>query len=363
MREILARDRFDGVSEGIAWMNTQFLLVLALVATALSAAGVFFVRRWTLGKGMLDIPNERSSHSEPTPRGGGIVIAIVSLAAYAIFCVGYDSAISYGFLTGSILIVGVSWIDDVRDLPPFVRIAAHTVAAALLLFDRGPYPIFFGTQQAELSTALEFIVSLLFIVWLVNAYNFMDGIDGIAGVQALAASAGWCFLGVVSGEPAIAVLACVIFASTLGFLFFNWQPAKIFMGDAGSAFLGFTFAGIGLLAAPNSGSRILALPIACLLVWPFLFDAFYTLIKRLLRREKIWHAHRNHIYQQLVRRGYSHAAASTCYGILALSITVITVTMPTIGHSLVPAWVAAAMVGTLLLGIEQLVGVRKTSQQ
>jgi len=343
-------------------MNTQYLLILALIAFAVSAAGVFFVRRWTLGKGMLDIPNERSSHSEPTPRGGGIVIAVVSLTAYVVVSAASHSAISYGFLAGAILIVVVSWIDDVRDLPPYVRIAAHTAAAALLLVDRGAYPIFFGAQQTELSTTFELIVSVLFIVWLVNAYNFMDGIDGIAGVQALAAAAGWCFLGIVSGESTIAVLACVIFASALGFLLFNWQPAKIFMGDAGSAFLGFTFAGIGLLAMPDSGLRIIGLPVACLLVWPFLFDAFYTLVKRLLRREKIWHAHRNHIYQQLVRRGYSHAAASTCYGILALSIAVITVTMPTIGHSLVPAWVAAAIVGILLLGIEQMVGVERPSK-
>ncbi|HQZ83429.1 MAG TPA: glycosyltransferase family 4 protein [Pyrinomonadaceae bacterium] len=343
-------------------MNTQYLLILALVAAAVSAAGVFFVRRWTLGKGMLDIPNERSSHSEPTPRGGGIVIAVVSLTAYVLYSTLSHSAISFGFLAGAILIVAVSWIDDVRDLPPFVRIAAHTTAAALLLIDRGSYPLFFGAQQTELSTTLEFIVSLLFIVWLVNAYNFMDGIDGIAGVQALAASAGWCFLGVISGEPAIAVLACVIFASALGFLLFNWHPAKIFMGDAGSAFLGFTFAGIGLLSMPDSGIRNIGLPVACLLVWPFLFDSFYTLTKRLLRREKIWHAHRGHIYQKLVRRGYSHAAASTCYGILAFSITVITVTMPTIGHSLIPAWVAAAFVGILLLGIEQMVGVQRHSK-
>lgn len=343
-------------------MNTQFILILALVSASMSAAGVFLVRKWTLKRGMLDIPNERSSHSEPTPRGGGIVIAAVSLAAYVICSAVSQSAISYGFLAGAVLIVAVSWIDDVRDLPAFVRISAHTAAAALLLIDRGSYPIFVGAQQTELSTTLEFIVSLLFIVWLVNAYNFMDGIDGIAGVQALAAAAGWSALGVISGEPMIAILGCVVFASSLGFLVFNWQPAKIFMGDAGSAFLGFTFAGIGLLTVPGSGLRIIGLPVACLLVWPFVFDSFYTLIKRFLRREKVWHAHRNHIYQQLVIRGYSHATVSTTYGILALSVAVVTVTMPTTGQSLIPAWIVAAAAGLFLLSLERSAGLRNSKK-
>ncbi|HMM79479.1 MAG TPA: glycosyltransferase family 4 protein [Pyrinomonadaceae bacterium] len=344
-------------------MNKASLLALALVTAVISAAGVYFVRKWTLRKGMLDIPNERSSHSEPTPRGGGIVIAIVSLTAFAIYSLAFRQEIAYGFLIGAVLIVVVSWIDDVRDLPPAIRIAVHVIAAALLLIDRGSYPIFVGGEMTEVSTVLEFIVSLLFIVWFINAYNFMDGIDGIAGVQSLAASAGWCALGVIAEEPAVAVLACVIFATSLSFLLFNWQPAKIFMGDAGSAFLGFTFSGIGLLAPPGSGIRILAFPVACLLLWPFMFDAFYTLVKRLLRHEKIWHAHRNHIYQQLVIRGYSHATVSIFYGVLALSITIIAVTMPAIGHSLVPAWIAAGAAGVLLLAIEYSISGRRASAE
>lgn len=344
-------------------MNTPYLLILALIAAVISAVGVYFVRKWTLGKGMLDIPNERSSHSEPTPRGGGIVIALVSLTAFTIYSMAFRQEIAYGFLAGAVLIVVVSWIDDVRDLPPVVRIAVHLIAAALLLVDRGAYPIFFGGQMVEVSGVLEFVISLFFIVWFINAYNFMDGIDGIAGVQALTASAGWCALGVISGEASIAVFACLIFAASLGFLIFNWQPAKIFMGDAGSAFLGFTFSGIGLLSSPGPGVRILAFPVACLLLWPFMFDAFYTLFKRLLRHEKIWHAHRNHIYQQLVIRGYSHATVSTFYGILAFSITIVAVTMPAIGHSLVPAWVAAAAAGLLLLAVEYSIARRRASAE
>lgn len=335
-------------------MNTYFLLSLGLITAVVSAIGVYFVRKWTLGKGMLDIPNERSSHNEPTPRGGGIVIATVSLAAFAICTQIFGTAIPYGFLVGAALVVAVSWIDDLRDLPAYIRIAVHTLAAAILLVTNGSYPIFWGTQPTEISGSLEFVVSLIFIVWLINAYNFMDGIDGIAGVQSLAASAGWCAIGILAGDVRIAVLACVVFATSAGFLVFNWQPAKIFMGDAGSAFLGFAFAGIGLLAVPGSAVRTIGLPVGCLLVWPFLFDAFYTLVKRLIRREKIWHAHRNHIYQKLVTRRFSHATVAAFYGILAVSIAVITVTMPAIGHDLIPAWVAAAVVAVMLLAVESL---------
>ncbi|MCZ2392206.1 MAG: glycosyltransferase family 4 protein [Acidobacteria bacterium] len=333
-----------------------------MIVFVVSAAGVFLVRRWTLAKGILDVPNERSSHSLPTPRGGGIVIACISLAAFVIYSTSAHSTISYGFVAGAVLVVAISWIDDLRGLPPFVRIAVHTVATAIVLIDRGPFPIFFGGQQAELSSVIEFGISLLFIVWLINAYNFMDGIDGIAGIQALAAAAGWCVLGVISGQVELAILASVIFASSLGFLVFNWQPAKIFMGDAGSAFLGFTFASIGLLAPNGSGIRTIGLPLACFLVWPFLFDSLYTLVRRLLRREKVWHAHRSHIYQQLVRRGYSHATVSIFYGFLALAGGVVAVTMPAIGQSLIPAWIAAAAICVILLGVELITAPRRISE-
>jgi UDP-N-acetylmuramyl pentapeptide phosphotransferase/UDP-N-acetylglucosamine-1-phosphate transferase len=156
---------------------------------------------------------------------------------------------------------------------------------------------------------------VLWMVALTNAYNFMDGIDGIAGIQAIVAGLGWVVIGAIAGLADAVVLGLLLTAGVAGFLVYNWPPARVFMGDAGSGFLGFSFAAIPLIA-PEHGPHLLLS--AALLTWPFLFDTSFTLIRRVRRRENIFAAHRTHLYQRLTVTGLSHARVTALYGVLGV---------------------------------------------
>jgi UDP-N-acetylmuramyl pentapeptide phosphotransferase/UDP-N-acetylglucosamine-1-phosphate transferase len=168
---------------------------------------------------------------------------------------------------------------------------------------------------------LGLIITFFWIIWLTNAYNFMDGIDGIAGTQGLTAGIGWLLTGIFFKLEITGFLGGVLALSNLGFLLHNWQPAKIFMGDVGSAFLGFTFAVIPLIALNEMQNGQTHLAAAAIwLVWLFVFDTLYTFFRRLLRGEKFWLAHRSHLYQRLVITGYSHQFVTVLYGFLSVII-------------------------------------------
>ncbi len=163
------------------------------------------------------------------------------------------------------------------------------------------------------------VITVLWIVWLTNAYNFMDGIDGLAGVQAVIGSAAWGVFGLIFGLNSIVLLSLIIFASSLGFFVYNWPPARVFMGDVGSAFLGYTFAILPLIALAENGSGPIKsfIPLAGLgFVWIFVADTIMTFIERCLAGEKVWQAHRRHIYQELIKRGYTHLQVTGFYGLL-----------------------------------------------
>jgi UDP-N-acetylmuramyl pentapeptide phosphotransferase/UDP-N-acetylglucosamine-1-phosphate transferase len=147
-------------------------------------------------------------------------------------------------------------------------------------------------------------------VGLTNAYNFMDGIDGIAAGQGIVAAIGWGIIGLITGNPFLTALGFLLAASCLGFLCHNWPPARIFMGDVGSAFLGYTFAVLAVIAS-QSDPRLAFIGI--LFVWPFVFDAVFTFFRRLRKHENVFEAHRSHLYQRLVIAGYSHGVVSTLY--------------------------------------------------
>ncbi len=299
--------------------------IIFAIAFIVTYFGVEWFRRWTLNKGFLDHPNERSSHDTPTPRGGGLVIAAVVLISYASGSQFLDYSVSIGYITGAFLIVAISWLDDIYSLSFGWRLLVHLLAAAAVIIDVGTFdhaliplvetPIYLGN--------VGIAISILWIVYLVNAYNFMDGIDGIAGVQAVAAGLGWLIVGLLIGLPAAVIIGGVIIFASVGFLFHNWQPARIFMGDAGSAFLGFTFGSMPFMFRQHEVANSNLLPfIALLFVWPFVFDSAFTLFRRMLRGERVWTAHRQHLYQYMVISGRSHKWVSTLYGIIALSIAV-----------------------------------------
>jgi UDP-N-acetylmuramyl pentapeptide phosphotransferase/UDP-N-acetylglucosamine-1-phosphate transferase len=244
---------------------------------------------------ILDCPNERSSHQVPTPRGGGIAVIGATLLAWAVFArtESMPSGV-FGIVLGAVLLAAVSWFDDLRGLSPIVRLLAQAAAVAVgIVVLPGPRDLFYLAA-----------IGLVWIWW-INLFNFMDGIDGLAGTEAAAIGAGLLlFAGVGAGaDPALRTLAAVVTGAAIGFLVWNWSPARIFLGDIGSVPLGYVLGFLLLdLAARGRWTIAVILPLY------FLADATITLARRLLRGERVWQAHREHFYQHAVRRGLGHAA-------------------------------------------------------
>jgi len=294
------------------------ILFFALLAFVVSSWVVRRIRELLTRRGLIDHPNERSSHTIPTPRGGGMAITALTIAALvtgSLVSRLFQPRQVIGFVLAGLLIGTVSLIDDVHSLSARVRLIAQGLAAVMVMAACGYLSqVRFANDTIDLGFAGA-ALTLLWIVGLTNAYNFMDGIDGIAGAQALVAGLGWTTLGVLLGEPAPVLMGIFIAGSSAGFLVHNWPPARIFMGDVGSAFLGLAFASLPFLT--RRGPADLFIP-AVLLVWPFVFDTSLTFIRRLRRKENPFIAHRSHLYQRLNIAGFSHARVSTIYGLLAV---------------------------------------------
>lgn len=285
------------------------IAISALAATWLTSRLIHITRR----RGVIDVPNHRSSHVQPTPRGGGAAIVLVALASEAILGVaGYldlRSALALGI--GGLLIAAVGAWDDLRSLPAGVRLAVQFVAAliAMAALSRTS-AISLGDARLTLSGP-TFVVAVLATVWLTNLYNFMDGTDGIAGIEGVVAGLSASLLLFLAGQHGLALLAASIAGASSGFLVFNWTPARIFMGDVGSGFLGFTFA--VLAVASDRPAGVAAVWIALPLL-PFVVDSTATLIRRAVRGAPLASAHREHLYQRLVREGRSHAPVAVAFG-------------------------------------------------
>ena len=317
----------------------------------LSYFGVERFRQWSSRKRIFDIPNERSSHTAPKPRGGGLVVVCVSLILYSVLTIVYRGGFETGYLIAALLIASVSWLDDLFSIPFMWRLIVHIFAAFLVISNVGYinqiYLPFF--QQVEIGR-FGVLLTFCWIVWLTNAYNFMDGIDGIAGAQAITAGIGWFIVGKMLGHDEVAIYGGILAFSCAGFLIHNWQPAKVFMGDVGSAFLGFTFAVMPLLTQKkdNEESQILSL-IVILLVWFFVFDSVYTFFRRLIKREKVWNAHREHIYQKLVKKGFEHRFITLLYTGLSLSLLIFIINWIAFGE--VYLWIVFVLIGVLSIGL------------
>lgn len=291
------------------------------ISAILSYIGVRAFIAWSRGRSILDVPNERSSHTTPTPRGGGIVFVAVSLISYLTLGLAASFRISWGYFAGALLIASISWVDDVFSISSGLRFLAHAAAATLFVLDIANASVFAGLPSEWILPAAA--VSVLWLIWLTNAFNFMDGIDGIAASQAVVACLGWSAISCLAGKSTFSIYPMAVSGSVFGFLILNWQPAKVFMGDVGSAFLGFSLAAIPFLVArEGEGNLLILVAFAVLLVWFFLFDSLFTLFRRLMRGEKVWQAHRQHIYQRLVIAGLSHARVSLGFALFALVGTV-----------------------------------------
>lgn len=296
---------------------TTVIGVLLIAGCNYLATGWFI--EYAKKKNITDIPVDRSSHSIPTPRGGGLGFVTTSIIAFIIYFAWQGILISDTYLSLIItlgIIASLGWFDDKNNLSAVTRFAIQVIAAAIILFFVGGLDTFSLPYTSEFS--LGFLSPFLGILWIAgvtNIYNFMDGVDGIATEQALSASAGWIIFAFLWNEPILFTVNLIVFATVLVFLIFNWAPAKIFMGDVGSLFLGFFFAVMPFLAAFVSEDYTIAttLWIGVLLLWPFLFDSSSTLFWRFRKGENIFEAHRSHLYQRLNIEGWSHSMVSTLY--------------------------------------------------
>jgi UDP-N-acetylmuramyl pentapeptide phosphotransferase/UDP-N-acetylglucosamine-1-phosphate transferase len=267
------------------------LALMLIVCLGASLALTGLLRRWLLARAILDRPNERSSHIAPTPRGGGIALLAVLLPAWAIAAPGL-----WPVLLAALGLAGIGWWDDLRGIAPWPRLAAQAVAVAIGLGQTGPI------TQGLLPPALDLALAGLLWLWFVNLFNFMDGIDGIAGVEAATIGLGLAVIALsFAGFADLAAPALALVGAALGFLYWNWHPAKLFLGDVGSQALGYLI-GFLLLEAASRGAWAAAL----ILPLYFLVDATWTLARRTAAGEHILAAHAQHIYQRAVRLGRRH---------------------------------------------------------
>lgn len=276
------------------------MVAIFLMTGILSWVGTGVVRRWLSARQILDQPNARSSHHIPVPRGGGV--AVVFAITVAMFLLMGPRGIlvkEFGIILGaSLLLAGVSFWDDLRGLPAWVRLLGHiaAVVAGILVLPQS------GVFQGWLPVPLDRIIVALLWVWFINLYNFMDGIDGLAAVETIAITSGLVIVSVLAGGGMDAQ-AVAIAGAAAGFLIWNFPPAKVFLGDVGSVALGYLLGYLLLVLASHGGWAA-----AVILPMYYIVDATITLLRRGFRGEKIWQAHREHAYQKAVIQGSSHGA-------------------------------------------------------
>jgi Fuc2NAc and GlcNAc transferase len=281
----------------------KYWIVFTFLLYGLSIAAIGIYYSYAINRGILDLPNSRSSHKVITPRGGGLPIVFLwgILLGWVIyqFHLPYQTALIFG----PALVVGyLGYIDDRKSLSAFSRLLVHILSAVIVLIALGAskeyvLPLYFLPIWAV------FLLLTISLVWFTNLFNFMDGMDGIAGTEALFFFGLASYIFWQSGSDVLMVLSWGLFALVSGFLTWNWPPARIFLGDTGSGFLGMLMAIFALVGSIWYGVSIFVWLIISGVFW---FDASVTLIRRLLCKENIMTAHCSHAYQRLLQRQFSH---------------------------------------------------------
>ncbi|WP_342279073.1 MULTISPECIES: UDP-phosphate alpha-N-acetylglucosaminyltransferase [unclassified Candidatus Tisiphia] len=286
------------------FINYSFLFLLSFIATSFLT--------WLLisslpSFGVVDIPDPRRVHSRITPRGGGlaiVIVVIIALIAYEYFST--KTLINSIKIVPLLLIIStISFLDDLISIPIFVRLIFHIICSTIAIFlFLSPVVLF----HHELPLYIDFVLSIIGLIVFLNIYNFLDGIDGISGAESIHLSITiliLCYLksDIIININFIIVLNIIILACSIGFLIFNWHPAKIFLGDVGSISLGFLLGLCLLLISASSVHLFVASSIASLY---YLADGGLTILIRLVNKEKIWQPHLKHFFQKAVRNGKSH---------------------------------------------------------
>lgn len=277
---------------GVPWL---------LVTAGLVALLTPIIRGYAKAAGMIDHPGPRRSHDSAVPRGGGL--ALLPVCGLVAVLTTDVAQMPWVFLIGALVMTVVGWLDDRSELEPRWRLLAQVAVALLAVAWLGPVT---RISVAGLEVQAPWIWTLAAVpamVWLINLFNFMDGSDGLAALQALISCAllGWAFH--VAGTPELAWLGWSVAAACAGFLVWNLPPARIFLGDAGSLFLGWS---VALLAFRGAADQSVSVWQSAIVTGPFVIDATLTLARRVRRGERWYTAHRDHAYQMMIRKGWSH---------------------------------------------------------
>jgi len=316
-------------------MMFWWLLPLVLLVSLLMTAGL---RHYALKRNVIDVPNARSSHTIPTPRGGGVAIVVSFLLAMIVLMFTGTAHVHtlIGLVGGGALIAAVGFMDDHGHIPARWRLLGHFLAAGwILAWMGGLPPVNVLGWVVDLGLAGT-LLAAVYLVWMLNLYNFMDGIDGIASIEAITVCLCAAGLYGLTGLGQHAVLPLLLACAVAGFLYWNYPPAKIFMGDAGSGFLGILLGGLSVQAAWVSPQMFWCWLI---LLGVFIVDSTYTLVRRLLRGDKVYEAHRSHAYQFAARRYGKHLPVT-------LGVAVVNV-----------CWLLPIAVGVALGALDGLLGV------
>nr|WP_242469346.1 glycosyltransferase family 4 protein [Rhabdochromatium marinum] len=327
---------------------------------------------------LLDHPNARSLHQQPIPRTGGVALVVGLGAGWLLWVLtewllmgawplaAGDGRRLTALMLAVLLVGGVSFLDDWRDLSPRDRLLAHLLAAAILI-GAG-----MGWERLELPgllwswpPLLAWPLSVMLIVWMINLYNFMDGMDGLAASMAVFGFGALAGLGALHGAMLFAALNGLVVAAALGFLRVNFPPARLFMGDLGSSVLGVLAAGLSLWGAEQG---LFPLWVAWLAFSPFILDATWTLLRRAFQGERVWEAHRSHHYQRLVLAGWSHRQTLVRASLVMAAAAVCAVAAPRLAPSdqwtLLLGWAGIyALIHWRVGLVERLAGQRNTGPQ
>ncbi|AZF31110.1 Undecaprenyl-phosphate alpha-N-acetylglucosaminyl 1-phosphate transferase [Pseudomonas sp. R4-35-07] len=286
-----------------------FWIAITSIASSMFLTGL--LRRYALQRNVLDIPNSRSSHSVPTPRGGGVAIVLGFLISLGLMrCFGLiDHAFFLASFVAGIIVAALGFLDDHGHIPARWRLLGHFFSAIWALYWIGGVPsiTIFGLP-IHLGW-IGGILAVLYAVWMLNLYNFMDGIDGLASAQAICACSSAAFIYWFLGYEELLWPPIYLALATAGFFYWNFPKARIFMGDAGSGFLGITLAMISLEAVSFSSALLW---VWLILLGVFIVDATLTLLRRLVRGEKVYEAHRSHAYQYASRIFNAHIPVTLC---------------------------------------------------
>lgn len=318
-------------------MDILIILSSFIVAMGLTA----LTRRFLLNRNLLDHPNERSSHSQPVPRGGGWAFMPILIPGLTAAALNDHALFTYaGLIGGVVLLAAISWLDDRRGVSARARLSLHLLAACLGSLC---LPSDFYLLQGWLPFAADRAVLIVGWAWFINLYNFMDGIDGITAAETISIATGVCLLLTALGahQGFTPALCLILTGCCLGFLVFNWHPAKIFLGDVGSVPLGY-LTGFALLKIAVEGHLAAAL----ILPLYYLADSGITIARRALRGEKIWQAHRQHFYQRAAQGAGRHD--TVVFYILAANAALIALALWSLTRPL-PAFGLAVLTVALLL--------------